>query len=305
MRMRPGLWLITSFRSNLLTVLSSASSHADISPYVQTSLAGIGLSQYDEFIEARYGTALTRIADWLVSKQQPDGRWPIDHQEAPVDQGEVMVTGGALMTLKAARRAEAKPAYDQAAQKAVTWLRRTTNGTTQDLTFAVMGLKAGGVGDDDVDVKRLIDMLRRRQKSDGGWGETESLGSNGYATGQVLYTYKLAGVPIDDESFLRGAIWLLQHQSPDGSWQQINSQQTRSDRASNFATTMWAVIGLGAVFDVGTEQAFLSLIQPGRDRLQLLPVLLFYLIPALIAFGLWRSRNPHAAIWPTRRGGKQ
>jgi ABC-type proline/glycine betaine transport system permease subunit len=68
---------------------------------------------------------------------------------------------------------------------------------------------------------------------------------------------------------------------------------------------MWAVIGLGAVFDVGTEQAFLSLIQPGRDRLQLLPVLLFYLIPALIAFGLWRSRNPHAAIWPVRRGGKQ
>ncbi len=193
-------------------------------PVIQTVLAGIGLSQYDQHVGTGYGGTLVKMADWLVTQQTGAGYWNVDHEEAPVDQGEAMTTGAALVTLVAAQRHQAKPAYDQAIQQGAAWLRTVRPSTTQDIVFAVVGLKASGAANDDPDVVRFIEMLKSQQNADGGWGETTHLGSNGYATGQALYAHKIAGVNIHEESFRQGVFWLLDHQQRDGSWQQINSQ---------------------------------------------------------------------------------
>ncbi|MCB0257170.1 MAG: hypothetical protein KDI55_25910, partial [Anaerolineae bacterium] len=108
-----------------------------------------------------------------------------------------------------------------------------------------------------------------------------------------------AGVSIRDDDFQRGALWLLENQQADGSWQQINSQQTNGSRSSDFATTMWAAIGLGEVFDVRTERVFLSLIHPDQAMLGAPAICLFYAIPLLlIAPVVWRR---HGRPWLARR----
>jgi hypothetical protein len=160
-------------------------------PVVQTVLAGIGLSQYDQHVGTEYGSTLVKMADWLVTQQTGAGYWKIDHEEPPVDQGDAMATGAALMTLAAAKRHQAQSTYDRAIQRGAAWLRTVRPSTTQDMVFAIIGLKAGAAADDDPDVVKFIELLKSQQNADGGWGETTGLGSNGYATGQALYAYKL------------------------------------------------------------------------------------------------------------------
>jgi len=263
---------------------------------VQTVLAGIGFSRYDEMVGTEYAETLVRLADWLVDQQTDAGYWPLDHSEAPVDQGEAMTTGAALNALAAAQRHNANTAYTHAIQQGAAWLRTMTPQTTQDLVFAVIGLKASGAANDDPDVTRLLAALKAQRNGDGGWGETTGLSSNGYATGQVLYAYQLAGVDLADDSFTQGVLWLLNHQRPDGSWPQVNSQQQNSGRSSQYATTMWAVIGLGEIFDKATEAAFISLIHPTADGAALPSagaLSAFVTLPVLLFFPLWWKRQGH------------
>ena len=261
---------------------------------VQTVLAGIGLGQYDQTIGPEYATTLLKLADWLVEQQTGDGAWPLDHDEAPVDQGQAMTTGAALSALAAAQRQQENPRYRRAIDDGAAWLRATMPHTTQDTVFAVIGLKASGAANHDPDVTRLINLLKAQHNADGGWGEIPGLGSNGYATGQVLYAYKLAGVELADESFRQGVLWLLEHQQPAGSWPQTNSQQRNGSRSSQYATTMWAVIGLGEIFDAATEAEFISLIHPNAAAQGAPgPVALstFLGLPALMLLPLWWNRQ--------------
>src|SRR5512134_3576159 len=78
-------------------------------------------------------------------------------------------------------------------------------------------------------------------------------GSNAFATGQVLYAFKQAGVSVRSEMFRRGVDYLLTTQvreptTAHGSWKAIHTQ---SQHAADIAPTMWAVIGLAGAY--GTE----------------------------------------------------
>ncbi|MBX3013618.1 MAG: hypothetical protein KF832_19005 [Caldilineaceae bacterium] len=261
---------------------------------VQSVLAGIGFSRYDEAVGAEYAPTLVKLADWLVTQQTDAGYWALDHQEAPIDQGEAMTTGAALSALAAAQRHSENLAYARAIQQGEAWLRRADLRTTQDFVFAVIGLNASGAANDDPDITRWIAMLKEQRNGDGGWGETTGLSSNGYATGQALYAYKLAGVGLAEESFTQGVLWLLNHQRPDGSWPQVHSQQQNGSRSSQYATTMWAVIGLGEIFDKATEAAFISLIHPTAATGAApgsLALTTFLLLPLFVMLPLWWRRQ--------------
>jgi hypothetical protein len=97
-----------------------------------------------------------------------------------------------------------------------------------------------------------VETLAAEQQPDGGWKENAAApGSNAFATGQVLYAYKQAGVSIHGDIFRRGVDFLLGHQIKDpaalanGSWVAMN---TASQRPTDFAHTMWAVIGLAGAY---------------------------------------------------------
>jgi hypothetical protein len=56
------------------------------------------------------------------------------------------------------------------------------------------------------------------QRQDGGWSQIPTLGSDAYATGQVLVSLKEAGIPVSDPAYKRGVEFLLKTQLEDGSW---------------------------------------------------------------------------------------
>jgi hypothetical protein len=92
-----------------------------------------------------------------------------------------------------------------------------------------------------------MDFIVSQQEADGGWKETpETTGSSAFSTGQVLYGLKVAGKPVGSPEFGAGVRFLMQHQQVSGEWKAMH---TLSARRSDFAPTMWAVIGLAGSYD--------------------------------------------------------
>jgi hypothetical protein len=148
----------------------------------------------------------------------------------------------------------ADPKYGQAAARALAWISAKDPETTQDLVFKIVALAHYGTPEDKRTVWPLVEQLAAQQQSDGGWKEFAGLKqSNAFATGQVLYAFKQAGVSVRSAMFQGGVNYLLKNQvnepKPDnGSWKAVNTQ---SQRKSDFAPTMWAVIGLAGAY--GTD----------------------------------------------------
>tara|TARA_B100000609_G_C17214981_1_gene436102 strand:+ start:1341 stop:2606 length:1266 start_codon:yes stop_codon:yes gene_type:complete len=89
----------------------------------------------------------------------------------------------------------------------------------------------------------LIQQIQKAQQADGGWrlasmgtwkrrdSSTIPAGSDGYATGLVLYVLRLAGQDTQQDSFQRGLKWLHTHQNEDGSWPgfSLNAKRTSGE----------------------------------------------------------------------------
>jgi len=102
----------------------------------------------------------------------------------------------------------------------------------------------------------LVDQVEREQDADGGWREMPELkGSSALATGQVLYALQAGGVSIASPTFMNGVRYLLKIQEPTGAWPQQGEGTTYSHRPSEFAPTMWAVIGLAGTVNPPTEES--------------------------------------------------
>ena len=67
--------------------------------------------------------------------------------------------------------------------------------------------------------ERAAKALAATQRSDGGWSQLSSMGSDAYATGQALYALNAAGkMPATDPVYQKGVKYLLRTQAADGSW---------------------------------------------------------------------------------------
>ena len=95
------------------------------------------------------------------------------------------------------------------------------------------------------------------QRTDGGWAQTPYLGSDAYATGEVLFTLRELGVPVSNTPMRRGVAFLLSTQAQDGSWY-VKSRAMKiqpyfesgfpyeHDQWISQAGTAWAVTALSA-----------------------------------------------------------
>ena len=104
--------------------------------------------------------------------------------------------------------------------------------TTQDHLYRIIGLVlSGNAGYENV-IYEEVETLRAMQNPDGGWSEIPELGSSPYATGQVLYALRQAGVSVTDPTFQEGALWLLSMQDWSGHWPPIGSSNHNPARAT-------------------------------------------------------------------------
>ena len=219
-----------------------------------TAFGAMGFAEAAEASSATSDPALFKTVDYLVPLQQKDGAIPQGNEEPPILQGQFMLTGNALVAFDWAARHSKDPKYRQAANRAIGWMAANDPVTTQDMVFKIVALNRYGNAEQKRAAWPIVEALASQQQEDGGWKEVPSLdGSNGFATGQVLYAFKRAGVSISSPMFQRGVEYLLKTQVNDpaeanGMWKAVHTQ---SQRKSDFAPTMWAVIGLAGSY--GTE----------------------------------------------------
>ena len=63
-----------------------------------------------------------------------------------------------------------------------------------------------------------VKQLASRQRKHGGWGQTDNLTADAYATGEVLLALHEAGVLTSDPVYKRGIQFLTDTQQADGTW---------------------------------------------------------------------------------------
>src|SRR5262249_21963080 len=120
----------------------------------------------------------------------------------------------------------------------------------------------------------LARSLRQHQRTDGGWAQLPTLGTDAYATGQALYTLAhFVEAPMTDPAWQRGLRFLLETQEEDGTWhvarRAVAFQPTMKsgfphhrDSWISAAATSWAVLALTQVAPVGPASGKPATAQP-------------------------------------------
>jgi hypothetical protein len=216
------------------------------------AFAGMALARSNEVTGTRLDAPTRTALGELLQRQTKDGYFYDGAKHLPIVQGQFDVTGNALVALEWGASNGGDARLKPAANRALSWMATHVPATTQDKVHKVIALMRYGTPEQEKSAWSTVELLTREQQEDGGWKEIAALeGSNAFATGQVLYAFKQAGVSVMAPTFRRGVDYLLKTQvndnSPDnGIWHAI---KTQSQDLTELAPTMWAVIGLAAAYE--------------------------------------------------------
>jgi outer membrane protein OmpA-like peptidoglycan-associated protein len=239
--------LLLDNQSVMTPELAAKSSHtAADQPITATQFAAMSFAYLDQMADSKPDRTLLKFVDWLAGKQQSTGELIPDLDRAPISQGSFMTTANAAIAFMQAFAESGDARYQAAGVKAVDFIAAGKPKTTQDEVFMILALSRFGNPQQRSMVNDLIAHLKAEQDPSGGWRESSGIeGPNAFATGQVLYAFKEAGVDIRSLEFTRGVKYLLGTQEGNGAWPGQNSV---SSQPSEFAPTMWAVIGLAGSY---------------------------------------------------------
>jgi len=152
----------------------------------------------------------------IVAMQRKEGDWP-NYGSAirpPLEDGSFSQTARGIRVLRVypipGRQAEFQERIDRAAK----WLEVAEPRTTEDRTMQILGISWAGRKAPAQRVRELI----AKQRPDGGWGQTDNLASDAYATGEALWALHESGIAASDPAFGRGVDFLLRTQKDDGTW---------------------------------------------------------------------------------------
>lgn len=181
---------------------------ADTAGYALLTLE-LGGHKPDEVTEA--------VAEYLLKTQAGRDHWRTTSTRPPSEASDFTPTYLALRGL----RVWATPAQKERAAKRVEaargWLLKTAARDTEDRVFRLFGLKEAGA--DEKEVAAAAWELLKAQRTDGGWGQLESLPGDPYATGSALVAlHQAGGLKPDHPAYRAGVAFLLRTQLPDGSW---------------------------------------------------------------------------------------
>jgi hypothetical protein len=215
-------------------------------PRTAKTFGANAFARYDALVGPRLTDDLLKLARELTAFQDTSGEVKGDHTGPPVTTGPIQAT---YQAAQAWRQAYARTADDawlpplRQAEKylelrARQWVKAPQGVPLQDLNYVVMGLLIAGASPSEPHLSGLVKGLETRQGKDGGWSLNAQGASDAFATGQTVYTLKLAGRTEADAVVRRGLSWLVEHQSKDGGW---------GHGGSGRAEAMWGVLGLVSV----------------------------------------------------------
>jgi hypothetical protein len=186
----------------------------------------------------------------VKSDQVEEGSWQAWPETRPPifgDSSQRATASAALALLPAVAGGddEAKVARD----RAVEWLSATPSDDDSQ-SIAMRLILWCRLGQDSKECEPLVQHIEQRQNVDGGWGQTDAMASDAWATGQALYALAHVGVKAGDPRVDRAQAFLIKTQRDDGSWPMI-SRPTKPGGAGSTslipitgAGSSWAVLGL-------------------------------------------------------------
>jgi hypothetical protein len=147
--------------------------------------------------------------------QRKEGDWPnYGAVRPPLEDGGFSHTAMGIRALRLYAIPGRKAEFDDRVAHAVGWLEKAEPLTTEDRTMQILGITWAGRQAPADRVGQLV----AKQRSDGGWGQTNNLPSDAYATGEALWALSESGVAASDAVYRRGVDYLLRTQQDDGTW---------------------------------------------------------------------------------------
>ncbi len=171
-------------------------------------------------------------ADPVAALQGADGSWAVDAEGLP---GSPVTYGRTLATVVARRTLSRSGRHAEAVAKADAWLRARKPVSVLDAA----ALLYGGVREHEA---ACLDLLRRGQSSDGGWGPAVTSPPEVFDTALALLGLAEVGGP--PELIARGRAFLEKMQYADGSWPETTRPPGAESYAQRISTTGWATLAL-------------------------------------------------------------
>lgn len=186
---------------------------------VQDPAAGVDSQQFSLMQMAGSGLAPTLATDSLVhhiaAMQRKEGDWPnYGSVRPPLEDGGFSHTAKGIRALSLYAIPGRKAEFDDRVARAAAWLETAEPLTTEDRTMQILGIAWAGLKAPSNRVQQLVS----KQRSDGGWGQTDHLASDAYATGEALWALHETGMAPSDSVYRRGVDFLLRTQQEDGTW---------------------------------------------------------------------------------------
>ncbi len=180
---------------------------------------------------------LRKAAELVVEHQQPDGSWKLDGAGAigsPATYGTVLAAYLARRTLQ---RADPQQ-YKAAIAKADRWFQEVKVTSVLDAAAVLLS-------DTPAQQKHCLELIRKGQAKDGGWGPYATSPTEPFDTAVVMLALiRHAGQPDTKVMLQRGRAYLIATQLAEGGWLGTTRPPGGDSYAEHIATTGWATLAL-------------------------------------------------------------
>ena len=192
--------------------------------------------------------ALDRAASRLADDQAVDGSWPVDEQGrvgSPATYGRPLAAWSAREALHAADPARFRARID----RADAWLRRLEPANIPDASALLLALAVDRDRDESPAVAgrraNALDLLRRGQSTEGGWGPFAQSPPEAFDTALALLALdRHRDRPGVAAMIARGRAYLVAAQQDDGSWTETTRPANAESYAQRLSTAGWATLAL-------------------------------------------------------------
>jgi hypothetical protein len=154
---------------------------------------------------------------FLEGEQAPDGHWRSISYRPPLEYSEFTGTALCVRALQLYAPKSHATEINARIKRARAWLIAAKSKTNEERVFRLLGLYWARA--DSAEVRSAALELVAKQRSDGGWSQLSTLGSDAYATGQALVALnETDSISVTSPIYRKGISYLRRTQFADGSW---------------------------------------------------------------------------------------